>query len=232
MTKVTTNISFSQIMFILLVFFLSALIFFYLGAKFGSRILNVSGDAVQDSILPDEQMSREITEILKTKNHDFVFEDVLQSQKSAPILQPKLQETKKIEKTEVKPEKKVETEKKVEVEKKTVTPTVVKNEDNMAVKYAEPVVIDMSTQEPPVATSEPKYRLQLGSFGNKKDATVAQALWQRRGFDASIVSAEVKGKGKWFRLNVGGYPDLEAVKQAQMNVMSQYQESAKIIAIP
>lgn len=226
MTRVTTNISFSQIMFILLVFFLSALIFFYLGAKFGSRILNVSGDVVQDSILPDEQMSREITEILKTKNHDFVFEDALQSQKSAPILQPKLQETKKTEKTEVKPEKKVE------VEKKTVTPTIVKNEDNMAVKYAEPVVIDMATQEAPVETSEPKYRLQLGSFANKKDATAAQALWQKRGFDASIVSVDVKGKGKWFRLNVGGYADFEAVKQAQMNVMSQYQESAKIVAIP
>lgn len=206
MTKVTTNISFSQIMFILLVFFISALIFFYLGAKFGKRILNVSGDALQDSILPDEQMSREINEILKTKNHDFVFEDVLQSQKSLPVLPPKLEETKKIEKAV-----------KNEVEVK-------KNEDKIAVKYAEPVVIDLENLEP-------KYRLQLGSFANKKDAVTAQALWQKRGFDVSVVSTEIKGKGKWFRLNVGGYPDLDAVKQAQMNVMSEYQESAKIIAI-
>lgn len=221
MTKVTTNISFSQIMFILLVFFLSALIFFYLGAKFGSRILNVSGDAVQDSILPDEFMSREINEILKTKNHDFVFEDVLQSQKSLPILQPKSEEIKKVEKSGVKPEKKV------------VTPPVpvVKNEVNIAVKYAEPVVMDVTTQELPGKNSEPKYRLQLGSFANKKDAVAAQELWQKRGFDASVVSTEIKGKGKWFRLNVGGYPDLGAVKQGQMNVMSEYQESAKIIAI-
>ena len=200
MTKVTTNISFSQILFILLVFFVAALIFFYLGAKFGSRILNVSGDVVEDSILPDEHLSQEINEILKSKNHDFVFENVLQGQAL------------------VKPEKKVVTppvvKKAVEV-KKEVPP--------IAVKYEEPVVIDLS--------AEPKYRLQLGSFASKKDAQDAQLLWQKRGFDVGVVSTEVAGKGTWFRLNVGGYPDLETVKQAQVTVMSQYQENAKIIAV-
>ena len=218
MTKVTTNISFSQILFILLVFFVSALIFFYLGAKFGSRILNVSGDAVQDSILPDEHLSQEINEILKSKNHDFVFENVLQGQTSVKT-EVKLEvkpEVKPAVKPEVKSEKRVvAAPKKASEIKKEVPP--------IAVKYEEPVVIDLS--------AEPKYRLQLGSFASKKDAEEAQLLWQKRGFDVGVVSTEVAGKGTWFRLNVGGYPDLETVKQAQVTVMSQYQENAKIIAV-
>lgn len=209
MTKVTTNISFSQILFILLVFFVSALIFFYLGAKFGSRILNVSGDVVQDSILPDEHLSREINEILKSQNHDFVFEEVLQSQQAVKI------EAKPEAKPEVKAEKKVLPTQKNEV--------VIKQEDKITVKYAEPVVIDLET--------EPKYRLQLGSFASKKDALSAQILWQGRGFDVHVISSKVQGKGTWFRLNVGTYPDLETVKQAQVMVMSKYQENAKIISI-
>lgn len=84
MKKVTTNITFSQILFILFTFCFASLIFFYLGAKFGPQILEISLASTQASepILPDEQLAMEIQELLKSKKHDFVFHDALENKGS------------------------------------------------------------------------------------------------------------------------------------------------------
>lgn len=78
MKKVTTNMTFGQILFVLSILFASSLMFFYFGAKFGGDILALSGDgdknvADDEPFLPDDRVSREIRDIIASHEQKLDF---------------------------------------------------------------------------------------------------------------------------------------------------------------
>ncbi|MBF0103818.1 MAG: SPOR domain-containing protein [Deltaproteobacteria bacterium] len=90
MKKVTTNITFGQVLFILFIILFASLIFFYLGAKFGPGIIRLGQvrTGIDEPILPDEKMALEIKAILNEKKHDFVFYDALQNKRELQSVTP------------------------------------------------------------------------------------------------------------------------------------------------
>ncbi|MCP5464367.1 MAG: SPOR domain-containing protein [Deltaproteobacteria bacterium] len=303
MKRVTTNITFGQILFILLTVVFASLVFFYLGAKFGNDVFSFSKERhMERKILPDEHLMDDIQKQLQANKHEFVFFEALQSKDSLKELEPTIskstnlpekeilqnsiqklaqQESKEAElesksKKEVSESKKEEPQKpvaqkeesqKVAVQKVTTNDqnkktasleivqkkkpfvkeepqekkVVVKTVGQMAVKVADPKVITVGAQaakdnkpEPAeeiqeTVTPSSKYTLQIGSYATTKKAEKAVGIWRQRGFPAKVVSTEIKGKGKWYRLQLGGYPSMDAVLQAQRDIMSRFRQSSRII---
>ncbi len=61
-----------------------------------------------------------------------------------------------------------------------------------------------------------KYALQAGSFKNKKQAVVVRNQLRSRGYDANIVTAEIKGNEIWHRVRFGKFSSkAEAIKEAK-----------------
>lgn len=220
MKKVTTNITFGQVLFILLTVVFASAMFFYLGAKFGRQVLNIADATVDDSqpLLPDEKVSEEIKKILAEEPPHFTFHDVLNENTSAT----------KIKSPEPTPVTKIISPK-MGVEKKKQN-----EEDFLHIKI---VPTEIAKKEgavlldDPAATSVPQkqYRLQVGSFSDKKKAQTSQAIWQARGYSVSLVSSEIPGKGTWFKLYLGGFNSLNDVTAVQKKIMNQYKQSAMIL---
>lgn len=259
MKKVTTNITFGQILFILLTVFFASLMFFYLGAKFGPNVLNM-GDrspSIDDPILPNERLAKEIKQLLKTKKHEFVFHEVLQDQKSLTIPKSKDIDVKTVKTQDTKNEpktvsKKDKVKKDSQTQKKQVTTPVVKKDDKtrfdnhviikkvdgMKVKMAEPKVINVSstqqTKKPdlkpePTEEVKPVYRLQLGSYSEKSKADRARKKWQKRGYPVVMIRTKISGKGYWYRLRLGKYASLTAAMNAQKRIMKKFRQSSRVV---
>lgn len=234
MKKVTTNISFGQIVFILLVFCCSSLMFFYLGAKFGPRILGIEYASTNDAVLPDEKLALEVENILQTKNYDFVFHDVLQNEQQLEKVQPQYQEAKPTQILPAIPDptKEALSEKKEMIEntkvleiKKTIKEIPKMDLVKKEIDHEEPVHLDE------LIVPENKYRLQLGSYSKKKQALDSQSIWEKRGYDVAVVKTYISGKGNWYRLQVGFFPDMDSVQKTQLEFMTKYQQSSKIVSV-
>ncbi len=207
MKKVTTNITFGQIFFILLTFAFSSLMFFYLGAKFGPAMLSIGDqyDALDVSFLPDEKQAAEIKKLLKIKKPKFSFYDSLQDSKPSPQINEKNNTD---QATETTPKK----------EKPSSVATKETSKDNSEVLKKEKEVTV-------------KYSLQLGSYSSQKRAERAKAKWKKRGFSSKIVVTSVAGKGKWYRLRLGNYASLDNVLTSQKKIMSKYRQGSQIIKL-
>lgn len=88
MKKVTTNITFGQILFILLTVLFASLMFFYLGAKFGPELFRLDrrSSSLNEPLLPDEQMALELQQLLESRTHDFQFQDILEKTKPVSLV--------------------------------------------------------------------------------------------------------------------------------------------------
>lgn len=99
MKKVTTNMTFGQILFVLSILFASSLMFFYFGAKFGGDILALSGDGdknVSDDepFLPDDRVSREIRDIIANHEQKLDFHAAVSAAGVIPTVAAKKDDTK------------------------------------------------------------------------------------------------------------------------------------------
>ena len=50
-----------------------------------------------------------------------------------------------------------------------------------------------------------KYTLQLSSFKDKAEAEAFLEAVKKKGYDVYLTSAEVEGKGTWWRVRLGTY---------------------------
>ena len=218
MKKVTTNITFGQVLFILLTLVFSSAMFFYLGAKFGRQVLNIaeSGSDHEQPLLPDEKVSEEIKKILSGQQPQLTFHDVLSTPAKVvsvaspqePILKSTPPASPIIAKTQV----------------KTKTALVVETgllDDQSSVLQEEPQQVIVAPQK--------QYRLQVGSFADEKKAQTAKTVWQARGYTVSMTSTQIPDKGTWFKLYVGGFTTLDDVQAAQKKIQNQYKQSAMIL---
>lgn len=221
MKKVTTNITFGQVLFILLTVVFASAMFFYLGAKFGRQVLNIADSTADNSqpLLPDEKVSEEIKKILAEEPPQFTFHHVLdENTGDAKSVKSKTAATPAVVTTIPVPLKVVL------APVKTAPVETAKQPDDS---------LDQTTGllDDPMASSAPQkqYRLQVGSFSDKKKAQTSKAIWQARGYLVSMASSEIPGKGTWFKLYVGGFTSLDDVQAAQKKILNQYKQSAMIL---
>jgi cell division septation protein DedD len=93
---------------------------------------------------------------------------------------------------------------------------------------AQPEVKPPPKPEPRVviAPDRAKFTLQLSSFQTRAEADAFAASLQKSGFAPYIVSAEVEGKGTWFRVRVGQY----ASQEDAMAAKTDFEAKQKMIA--
>lgn len=67
----------------------------------------------------------------------------------------------------------------------------------------------------PVIQTNPfhaKYSIQVGSYQNVEEAHDKVAFWKSKGYPSYLVSADIPGKGQWYRVRLGGFPTKEEAK--------------------
>jgi cell division septation protein DedD len=79
------------------------------------------------------------------------------------------------------------------------------------------------------ATSHPKYTLQIGSFPNREEATKQLSAMKKSDLNAYLKEAEVKGKGKRYRLYLGDYINRADAEHAGDKFRSQRKISSFIV---
>lgn len=68
---------------------------------------------------------------------------------------------------------------------------------------------------PPVVQTAPKdakFALQVGSYANPDEAHLWVSRWKQKGYPAYLVSADIPGKGRWYRVRLGGFDSKSAAK--------------------
>ncbi len=59
------------------------------------------------------------------------------------------------------------------------------------------------------------YTVQVSSFQTQEDAKAFVAALERKGYKPFVVVAEVSGKGKWYRVRLGAFKELEHANSAK-----------------
>jgi cell division protein FtsN len=78
--------------------------------------------------------------------------------------------------------------------------------------------------------SDSKYTLQIGSFPTLEEAKKQISAMAQNDLSPFMREAEVKGKGKWYRLYLGGYPNKNAAEQAGEKYRSQRKIASFIVS--
>lgn len=97
--------------------------------------------------------------------------------------------------------------------------------DQPIVKKPSPPVTVAQTTEPdkpsPAAGEMPKvapdgaYSVQIGSFGGAGDAIALKQKFFARGYPVFVAEADLGAKGRWYRVRIGPYADVDSAKMAQ-----------------
>lgn len=64
------------------------------------------------------------------------------------------------------------------------------------------------------------YYLQIGSFQAEEDADNLKAKLALQGFEATVQTADIAGKGIWHRVRVGPFNDLDQISKSKEDLIS------------
>lgn len=120
--------------------------------------------------------------------------------------------------TEAKPEKKPEPEKKADPARTASTESVA-TRSTIAAAHAAPKVPDTTS-----ATGA--FTLQLGASPNRDDAERQASRLREKGYAPYIVTAEVPGKGTWYRVRMGSFPTKDAATRYLQDFKRETQAEA------
>jgi cell division septation protein DedD len=120
---------------------------------------------------------------------------------------------------EAKPEKKPAPEKKVEPAARPPPPESVATRSAPAAAHPAPKVPDATS-----ATGA--FTLQLGASNNRDDAERQAARLREKGYAPYIVTAEVPGKGTWYRVRMGSFPTKDAATRYLQDFKRETQAEA------
>ncbi|HZW91294.1 MAG TPA: SPOR domain-containing protein [Myxococcaceae bacterium] len=120
--------------------------------------------------------------------------------------------------TEAKPERKAEPEKKAEPVR---TPPV----DSVATRST-PAAAHPAPKVPDATSSTGAFTLQLGASPNRDDAERQVSRLREKGYAPYIVTAEVPGKGTWYRVRMGSFPTKDAATRYLQDFKRETQAEA------
>ena len=120
--------------------------------------------------------------------------------------------------TETKPERKVEPEKKAEAVR---TPPA----ESVATRSA-PAAAHPSPKVPEATSPTGAFTLQLAASPNRDDAERQASRLREKGYAPYIVTAEVPGKGTWYRVRMGSFPTKDAATRYLQDFKRETQAEA------
>ena len=92
---------------------------------------------------------------------------------------------------------------------------------------ATPAAAKPATPKPPEATaSNGAFTLQLGASPNRDDAERQASRLREKGYAPYIVTAEVPGKGTWYRVRMGSFPTKDAATRYLQDFKRETQAEA------
>jgi len=139
------------------------------------------------------------------------------SSKPGPVLHPAAVPAASVA-TEAKPEKKP-TEKKVEPAARPPPPESVATRSTAAAAHPSPKV-------PETTSATGAFTLQLGASLNRDDAERQAGRLREKGYAPYIVTAEVPGKGTWYRVRMGSFPTKDAATRYLQDFKRETQAEA------
>jgi cell division septation protein DedD len=86
-----------------------------------------------------------------------------------------------------------------------------------------------TTEHHPQNHARPLYTLQIGSFSNAEEAKKRIAELETSELKPFLKEAEIHGKGKWYRLYLGGYASREAAQHAGESFQSKHKIESFIV---
>ncbi|MBI4223991.1 MAG: SPOR domain-containing protein, partial [Deltaproteobacteria bacterium] len=66
----------------------------------------------------------------------------------------------------------------------------------------------------PVIRTGPKapFAIQVGAYTNPDEAHHMVSHWKQKGYPAYLASADIPGKGRWYRVRLGGFDSKKEAK--------------------
>ena len=130
--------------------------------------------------------------------------------------------------------KKAEPEKKKKPEKKAgdaepVNPDVITQIDK---KLAEDKKLeDKKLEDKKLEDKKPRFTLQLSSFQDREEADAFLSSVKAAGYQAYVTSADVSGKGTFYRVRLGRYGSMDAANEAKTEVEKALGKSASVMKL-
>lgn len=87
--------------------------------------------------------------------------------------------------------------------------------------------------EPVIQTNpfQGRYSIQVGSYTNVDEAHAMVGSWKTRGYQAFLVSADIPGKGLWYRVRLGGFNTKEEA-QTYLNELTLREQQVDAFIAP
>lgn len=200
---------------------------FYLGARYGRSFLGLPDFPPALAQAPDRGLRVETTDpnVVAAVQDPEIKAMAADLVKSAPTPDLKQRVTELLQKSYDEKLKKEESSgQKESLSPKTPPPVIpTPAPKQVAIPERKPVVSTAVIQTNPFKA---KYSIQVGSYANLDEAHEMVGHWKEKGYPAFLVSADLPGKGKWYRVRMGGFDD----KNAAANYMSQFKSREKVEA--
>lgn len=204
---------------------------FYLGARYGRSLLGLPDSlpvvaTAAESGLRIETTNPNVVAAVQDPEIKAMAEDLV---KAAPTPDLKQRVTELLQKSY---DEKVNEEKPLTGQKEILSPKVAPPviptpaPKQVAIPIPKPVSKPVSTAVIQTNPFKAKYSIQVGSYGNLDEAHEMVGHWKGKGYPAFLVSADLPGKGRWYRVRMGGFDD----KNAAANYMNQFKSREKVEA--
>lgn len=89
-----------------------------------------------------------------------------------------------------------------------------------------------SPKSKPVIQTNPfraRYSVQVGSYTNVDEAHSMVNYWKQKGYNAFMISADIPGKGRWYRVRMGGF-NLKTDAEAYLSKVIQRENIEAFVA--
>ena len=203
--------TFGQFFAILVIEVVALFFAFYLGARYGEKVLGFDqryvtvGEKSVVAMTTDpeiQEMARELVGKAKTPAlRDRIASMLEDAAKKQEENKPK--EDMIVEEEDLTVEEPSENDyRKNEVDKL---------EDKIAQNETPQPGVESMSEESVVRMKSPshaRYSVQVGSFDNRKEADQKLSIWRKKGYPAYLMIADIPERGRWYRVRIGGFPTI------------------------
>ncbi len=205
MKRVTTNMSFGQLLFVLLTIITTGMVGFYLGIKFGpqvSQLKNVEESKI--TFLPEDALAQEIKDWLKTAPIEYSFFEVVQNKKDYPEALAQAQTEIPIVKMEKTPEAPVEV---------IQEPEIKKEPEVAVIKEATPLPVPVNPV--PVASLEKsdEQKIALAKIEAEKKMDMPELI--KINEEDNTLKVEEEFSQTKYLLQIGSYDSVKKAEKAK-----------------
>ncbi len=225
--------TFGQFITLILLEVVTLFFVFYLGARYGSDLVGSREERLHD---PDAQTSgKSVNDIVGHPPVDYTYPEVLtgRGEQGAIRIKPSgvTAEDYARRPSDYPKDPRLNLPEPAQPEAVAVEPSAAATPRNPEPLPEEPVA-PVPTEEPappPAPAVKPKgaFAIQVGSYPTPEEAAQILARWKKKGYAAYQLSAEIPGRGTWYRVRLGGF----AKRDEATKYLERFRTKEKIDAI-